>query len=194
MNASGVIEELGLTVERSTQLERITQNIMDKSSEGSGYGRISHVILSIVSRKDLSDLEKTICAYIFCSKTKFVDDDHGDGEEVPDMPRIIDTRDKSGTVRLDGKKNIINFDMGPIVGGPMIGGPIMGNTEKGEHIVGFSGRIITPPEVDPKELSYIIVSMLISLLGQLPKDDAKDFCKNMSITFMKMAMTGDMKL
>lgn len=194
MNALGMIEELGLTVERATQLERITQNIMDKFSEGSGYGRISHVILSIVSRKDLSDLEKTVCTYIFCSKTKFVDDDHGDGEEVPDMPRIVDTNDRHGTVRMDGKSNIIDFDMGSIIGESTIDGSIIGHSGKGNPIIGISGKIFAPPGVDPKDLSYVITTMLISLLGQLPKDDAKDFCRNMSMAFMKMAITGDMKL
>ena len=56
--------ELGLTEERGNELVRITRSIVEQITEN-GMGRTSCVLLSISSRKDLTDTEKVICSFIF---------------------------------------------------------------------------------------------------------------------------------
>lgn len=63
-NGNDMRAELGLTIERSNELMRITQSIVD-NHVANGTGRTSHVLLSISGRKDLSDTEKVICSFIF---------------------------------------------------------------------------------------------------------------------------------
>ncbi len=57
-------EELGISENRGSELIRITRSIEIREAK-EGLGRTSHVLLGISARKDLSDLEKIVCSFIF---------------------------------------------------------------------------------------------------------------------------------
>jgi len=122
-------EELGLTLERYNELARITQRIMDQSADSQGLGRTSHVLLSIAGRKDLNDVEKATCIFMFACR-------------------------------------VIN------VAG---------------HI---SGMVVVPQRVELPELVSVVMATLLSLVEQMPKSEAQDFCRFASVSLAKMAEGG----
>lgn len=154
-------EELGLTVERGKELLRITQSIMDQCLGDKERGRISHVLLHIAGRKDLNEVEKAVCIFIFACKTVQIptnmESSIQDMNERPtDMPRVMD------------------IDMGGFRG----------------HI---SGMVVAPQGVELEELTAVVMATLMSLIRQMPKNEAQDFCRCASISLAKMAFTRDMK-
>jgi len=157
-------EELGLTVERGDELMRITQSIMDQSSGNDGYGRTSHVLLGITGRKDLNDVEKVACAFLFACKTV-------------NAPMNI-----MGNSSVHNMKDMPHMDMPRIMDIDM--------SELQGHI---SGMVVAPQGVVLRELIAVVMATLMSLLGQMPKHEAQDFCRSASLSFAKMAFTGDMK-
>jgi len=158
-------EELGLTVDRGNELMRITQSIMDQSSGNDGYGRTSHVLLSIAGRKDLNDVEKVACAFLFSCKTV------NTPTKIMGNPSVHNMKDTS----LMDMPRIMDIDMSELQG----------------HT---SGMVVAPQGVDLSELIAVVMATLMSLLKQMPKHEAQDFCRSASLSFAKMAFTGDVKL
>ncbi len=64
---SDMRRELGLSDDRGLELMDILSSIENRDTKD-GKGRTSHVLLDISVRKDLSDLEKVVCAFIFSCK------------------------------------------------------------------------------------------------------------------------------
>jgi hypothetical protein len=155
---SSLVEELGLTMERATELEKITQTIMDNSTTDNGYGRTSHVLLSIVSRKDLSDAEKAVCTFIFSSRIN--DNPHDDMCECK---------------KYEDKPKFAGIDITDIR-------------------LGISGMVVASDKIEPIELIAVMMASVTSLLRKMPKTDAQNFCRHASLSFARMAMTGDIKL
>lgn len=155
---SDLRKELGLTIERANELMRITRSIMDQSNDGEGHGMTSHVLLGIAGRKDLTDVEKILCTFMFACKIAEEKNavDMKNIESIKNMPKIMD---------LD-----------------MVG--LCGN---------ISGMIVAPQGVDLPELVTVVMVTLISLVKQMSKSDAQSFCRYASVSFAKMALTGDMK-
>lgn len=140
-------EELGLTEERYRELLKITQSVIDKYTDNTGYGRTSHVLLSIAGRKDLTVVEKATCVFTFGSLLKNdIPDTHDCGMEITDM-------------------NILG-DYGNI-----------------------AGIMIAPCEADLSELIFVVMATLTSLVEQMPKREAQEFCRNASMAFARMAST-----
>lgn len=114
--------ELGLGSERSDELVNIVQSIMDQETPDGGYGRTSHVLLSIAGRKDLNDVEKAACVFLFCCKTL----------------------SKSGKLRLGGRSKVQRPPEICMSHMPM---PGMGKLKMNEFIdleAGSAGMMIAP--------------------------------------------------
>lgn len=160
-------EELGLTMERVKELEKITRTIVNNSTAENGYGRTSHVLLSIVSRKDLSDIEKIVCTFVFSNRIN--DNLHNDMrrcKEQEDMCRCEEQEDMPKFADI----NISDLESG------------------------ISGMIIAPDGVEPTMLIAIMMASVTSLLRKMPKTDAQNFCSHVSLSFARMAVTGDIRL
>jgi hypothetical protein len=167
-------KELGLANERSDELVNIVQNIMDQETPDGGYGRTSHVLLDIAGRKDLNDVEKAACVFLFCCKAL----------------------NKAGNLRSEGRSKVqrppeISMRHMPM---PM---PGMGELKAKEFIDiegGASGMMIAPEGIGPEDAIYPIMALLMSMLRQMPKSEAQEFCRHASLSFAKIAMTGEVKL
>lgn len=170
-----LMTELGLANERANELTDIVQNIMDKEAPDGKYGRTSHVLLTIAGRKDLNDVEKAVCVFIFSCKIlekgsesrKWIKgskhDDHMPHISIP-MPMRMPGSDKlkmQEFIDIEGRS---------------------------------SGMMIAPEGVGPEEMSGVIMALLVSILRQMPKNDVQEFCRNASLSFARIAMTGDVKL
>ena len=152
-------EELGLTVERGDELERITQSIMDQSTDNHGRGRTSHVLLHIASRKDLNDVEKVACVFIFTCKT-------------------ANMRTDTAKSHLDRDMKDMHLDM-----------PIIADVDIEGLLGGISGMMVASQGVELPELITVIMATLMSLIRQMPKREAKDFCRVASTSFAMMALS-----
>ena len=164
--------ELGLGSERSDELVNIVQSIMDQETPDGGYGRTSHVLLNIAGRKDLNDVEKAACVFLFCCKTL----------------------SKAGKLRLGGMSKVQRPPEICMSHMPMHG---MGELKAKEFIdleAGSAGMMIAPEGVGPEEAIGPLMGIIISMLRQMPKSEAQEFCRNASLSFAKIAMTGDVKL
>jgi hypothetical protein len=164
--------ELGLANERADELVNIVQSIMDQETPDGGYGRTSHVLLNIAGRKDLNDVEKVACVFLFCCKALH----------------------KEGSVRLGGKSKVLRPPEISMHRMPM---PGMGELKTKEFIDiegGASGMMIAPEGIGPEDAIYPIMALLMSMLRQMPKSDAQEFCRHASLSFAKIAMTGEVKL
>lgn len=155
-------KELGLTAERGDELERITQSIMDQSVDKYGHGISSNVLLSIASRKDLNDVEKVACVFIFACNTVY---------------RSVSV---AGRYMVQNREDI---DM-----------PKVSDIDIGGFRGHMSGMLVAPQEVELPELIAVVMATLISLVRQMPKREAKDFCMIASTSFAMMALDGDTKL
>jgi len=156
--------ELGITDERADELVDIVQGMMDREAPAGGYGRTSHILLEIAGRKDLNDVEKAACIFLFCCKT------------IEREPRV------SRPPEID----ISNMHMHG-----------MGKLKKSQFIDiegGSSGMMIAPEGVGPEEAIEPLMAIIISMLRQMPKNDAQEFCRYASLIFAKIAMTGEIKL
>ncbi len=164
--------ELGLASERSDELVNIVQSIMDQETPEGGYGRTSHILLNIAGRKDLNDVEKAACVFLFCCKALSKEGRliSGGRSKVPRPPEICMSRM------------------------PM---PGMGELKTKEFIDiegGASGMMIAPEGVGLEDAIGPLMAVLMSMLRQMPKSDAQEFCRHASLSFAKIAMTGDVKL
>lgn len=163
--------ELGLSSERANELVSVVQNIMDKEAPDGGNGRTSHVLLGIAGRKDLNDVEKVVCVFLFC----------------------CNALNKGGRLR-SGIRSKVNIPPEIYTRMPI---PGMGNLKTKEFIDiegGASGMMIAPEGVGPEDAIGPIMAILISMLRQMPKSDVQEFCRHASLSFAKIAMTGDIKL
>lgn len=73
----------------------------------------------------------------------------------------------------------------------------MGELKTKEFIdleAGSAGMMIAPEGIGPEDAIRPIMAILISMLRQMPKSDVQEFCRNASLSFAKIAMTGDIKL
>lgn len=143
-------EELGLTVERGDELMRIAQSIMDQCAGDQAYGRISHFLLCIAGRKDLNDVEKVACTFLFA--LEIIRNEH----------------------KMSGMPNITNIGLDPRVGMDCI--------------------VVASEKVNVSEMMAVMMATLVSLLRQIPNSDAREFCKKASLAFVRIAMTGDIRL
>ena len=172
-------EELGLTDKRANELINIVQTIMDQEAPDEGYGRTSHVLLGIAGRKDLTEVERVACTFFFSCKI-FVNKHKasrtarpsvcasGERERERELPRIL-PKMPPGMPNLKGEE-FIDIDGG------------------------IAGMIVAPEGIDKSELIAVLMTSLVSMLRNLPKKDAQDFCRHASISFARMVMTGDIKL
>jgi len=162
--------ELGLTEERANELVKIVQNIVSQDAPNGEYGRTSHILLNIAGRKDLSDVEKATCVFIFAHKI-FVD--------RPIFEPFIHTVSVSDTPpRMPCGMHM----------------PGIGELKAKEFIDiegGASGMMIAPEGVGPEDAVGPLMSVIMSMLRQMPKDDVRHFCRYASMSFAKIALTGD---
>lgn len=168
--------ELGLTDKRANELVDIVQGIMDQESPDGGYGRTSHVLLNIAGRKDLNDVEKAACVFLFCCKTL----------NREDMIR--------GSVSRKSKSSRPPEIHIPHMSMPF---PGMGDLKAKEFIDiegKASGMIIAPEGIELEDAIGPLMAILMSMLRQMPKSEAQEFCRNASLSFARIAMTGDVKL
>lgn len=165
--------ELGFTDKRANELVDIVQSMMDQeTSPGGGHGRTSHVLLDIAGRKDLNDVEKAACVFLFCCKTLSKED-----------------------IRMSGRKSKMSIP--PEIHMSPMHMPGMGKLKAKEFIdieAGAAGMMIGPEGIGPEDAIYPIMALLISMLRQMPKSGAQEFCRNASLSFARIAMTGDVKL
>lgn len=164
--------ELGLTSERADELLNIVQNIMDQVVLDDGYGRTSHVLLNIAGRKDLSDVEKVACVFLFCCKVLNKEESIISGGR-PTVPR------PSGVC------------MSPM------SIPRIGKLKAREFIDiegGASGMIIAPEGIELEDAIGPLMAILMSMLRQMPKSEAQEFCRRASLSFARIAVTGNIKL
>lgn len=155
-------KELGLSIERADELVRIVSTIMDKEAPDGGYGRTSHILLNIAGRKDLNDVEKVACVFLFSCRTM----DRNRSEQSRICP-------SHGTISL---------------------GPDIKMKEFIDIEGGLSGMVVAPEGVDFPEMTGVIMATLISMLRQMSKPEAQDFCRHASLVFAKMAISGDIRL
>lgn len=172
-------KELGFTDERSDELVNIVQSIMDQDTPEGGYGRTSHVLLNIAGRKDLNDVEKAACVFLFCCKIL---------EKGPESRKWI-----KGSKHDD---HIPHMSIPMHMPMPM---PMPGSDKlKMQEFIDIEGRssgmMIAPEGVGPEEMSGVIMALLVSILRQMPKNDVQEFCRNASLSFARIAMTGDVRL
>lgn len=169
--------ELGLTNERADELVNIIQSIMDQEVPDGGYGRTSHVLLKLAGRKDLNDVEKAVCIFIFCCKAmnkgrKYKGRElRSEGRSASIFPEIcITSMHGKGEEKGLKTKEFIDIERGT------------------------SGMIIAPEGVGPEDAIGPLMEILISMLRQMPKNEAQEFCRNASLSFARIAITGDIKL
>lgn len=164
--------ELGLSSERSNELVNIVQSIMDQETPDGGYGRTSHVLLNIAGRKDLNDAEKATCVFLFCCKAL----------------------NKKGMSILGG---IPKVSIPPEICMPRMHMSGMGKLNVKEFIdieEGSAGMVIAPEGMGPEDAIGPLMAIIISMLRQMPKSDAQEFSRNASLSFARIAMTGEIKL
>ena len=142
--------ELGLTEQRGDELIEIVHTTMDQSAQGDPYGRTSHVLLSIAGRKDLNDVEKVACTFLFA--LEIIRNEH----------------------KMSGMPNVTNIGLDPRVGMDCI--------------------VVASEKVNVSEMMAVMMATLMSLLRQIPNSDAREFCKKASLAFVRIAMTGDVRL
>ncbi len=173
-DAEDLREELGLTDERANDLVDIVQVLMNQEAPGGEYGRTSHVLLSIAGRKDLSDVEKAACTFIFSCKVL----------------------NKGGDL-IRGSERKTKRSRPPEIHMPHIPMPFMGDLKAKEFIDiegKASGMIIAPEGIELEDAIAPLVALLMSMLRQMPKSEAQEFCRHASLSFARIAMTGDIKL
>lgn len=158
-------KELGLSIERADELVRIVSTIMDKESPDGERGRTSHVLLNIVGRKDLNDVEKVACVFLFSCRTM--------GKNRPEQPRICPSH---GTISLGSL------------------GPDIKMKEFIDIEGGISGMVVAPEGIDPSEMAGVIMATLMSILRQMSKPEAQNFCIQAGLLFSKMGLSGDIRL
>ena len=167
--------ELGLTDKRANELVNIIQTIMDQETPDGGYGRTSHVLLNMAGRKDLTEVERVACTFLFACRML--------------IPKV--SKGSISSVYKPGERP--GIFPGMVSGMP----PGMPNL-KGEEFIdiegGIAGMIVAPEGIDKSELITVLMTSLVSMLKDLPKKDAENFCRHMSISFARMALTGDVKL
>lgn len=172
-DAEDLREELGFTDKRASELVGTVQSIMDQEVPEGDYGRTSHVLLSIAGRKDLNDVEKVACTFIFsCNILN------------KDIRRL----------GIKPKMSIPPEICIPPILMPM---PGMGDLKAKEFIDiegKASGMIIAPEGVELEDAIAPMMALLMSMLRQMPKSDAQEFCRHASLSFARIAMTGDIKL
>lgn len=164
--------ELGLTEERADELVNIVNSMIDQETPGGGYGRTSHVLLNIAGRKDLNDVEKAACIFIFC----------------------CNALSKGGKLRSE---RMSKASIPPEICVPHMSMPRMGKLKAKEFIDiegGAAGMIIAPEGVGPEDAIGPLMSIIVSMLRQMPRGDAQKFCRYASLSFAKIALTGDIKL
>jgi hypothetical protein len=185
-DAEDLREELGLTDKRANELVDIVQSIMDQAASGGEYGRTSHVLLDIAGRKDLNDVEKTACTFIFSCKVL-----NKDGIGIIGSERNRSERNRSERNTKRSRPPEIHIPSMPM---PF---PGMGNLKTKEFIDiegKASGMIIAPEGVELEDAIGPIMAILMSMLRQMPKSEAQEFCRHASLSFARIAMTGDVKL
>lgn len=164
--------DLGLTVERANELSRIIQAMLDQeSSNASRSGRTSHVLLNIAGRRDLTDVEKAVCVFIFSTKVNFSDYSVPMFDEtvMPDM-HIVDIGRMPKVTSGMKEREFIDIERG------------------------ITGMIVSPEGIDKYDMINVVMSTLVAVLGDVPKYKAMDICREMSISFARMALTGNIKL
>ncbi len=171
-NEEDLRTELGLTEERADELVNIVNSMISQEAPDGGYGRTSHVLLNIAGRKDLNDVEKAVCIFIFC----------------------CNALGKRGRLR-SGRRS--ETSMPPEICMPHMSMPGMGGLEAKEFIDiegGAAGMIIAPEGLGPEDTIGPLMSIIMSMLRQMPKGNAQEFCRHASLSFAKIALTGDVKL
>ncbi len=161
--------ELGISEERADELLNIIQSIMDREAPDDEYGRTSHILLDIAGRKDLNDVEKAACIFLFCCKAL------NEGRRIG--------RESKGSIPPE---IISRMSM-----------PEMGRLKTNEFIDlerGTAGMMIAPEGVGPEEAIGPLMIIIVSMLRQMPKGNVQEFCRYASLTFARIAMTGDIKL
>ncbi len=167
-------KELGLNDKRADELLRIVDTIMEQEvpeGEHGEHGRVSHILLNIAGRKDLNDVEKATCVFLFSS-------------------RIMRGKESGRRKRIPKPEICIPPHIAGMVGIPE-------NLKMKEFIDiegGGRGMIIAPEGVGPEETVFAVMHIIMTMLRQMPKSVAQEFCKNISLTFAKMAETGDIRL
>ncbi len=164
--------ELGLTKERADELVNIVNSMIDQEAPGGGYGRTSHVLLNIAGRKDLNDVEKAACIFIFC----------------------CNALSKEGKLRSE---RMSKASIPPEICAHHMSMPGIGELKAKEFIDiegKASGMMIAPEGVGPEDAVGPLMAILMSMLRQMPKSDAQKFCRYASLSFAKIALTGDVKL
>lgn len=181
----GLGDELGLTYDRIKELTMITRTIIDKYTNNEGYGRTSHVLLEIVGRKDLTDLEKVACTFVFTNKI---------AGEMVEKPTVNDLYNLDDILHIDEITESIDMlermtkDMSKKV--PRVIIPL-GATDFDfiDPQLGIAGKIITPQNADMSEMLTIIMAIMMSILGNVPKPIAKRFCETASKELAKIAIS-----
>lgn len=164
--------ELGLTEERADELVNIVNSMIGQEAPDGGYGRTSHVLLNIAVRKDLNDVEKAVCIFIFC----------------------CNALSKGRTLR-SGRRSKVSIP--PEICMPHMSIHGMGELKAKEFIDiegGAAGMMIAPEGVGPEDAIGPLMGIIMSMLRQMPKGDAQEFCRHASLSFAKIALTGDVKL
>lgn len=163
-------EELGLTTERANELVAMVNTMIRQSAPEGEYGRTSHILLSIAGRKDLSDVEKVACVFVFCCNT-LGGRRQSMPEGMPQMriePEIVMPGVHMHEIKLNAKEFI-------------------------DLEGGASGMLIAPEGLGPEDAIEPLMAVLMSMLRQMKKEDAKTFCRHASISFAKMALTGEIR-
>lgn len=163
--------ELGLTEERANELVNIVNSMIGQEAPDGGYGRTSHVLLNIAGRKDLNDVEKAVCIFVFC----------------------CNTLSKEGRLKSERRQKV---SRPPEICMPHMSMPGMGELKAKEFIdleAGAAGMMIAPEGVGPEDAVGPLMGILMSMLRQMPKDEARQFCRYASLSFAKMALTGDIR-
>jgi len=176
-DAENLKEELGFTGERANELVDIVQILMNQETPGGEYGRTSHVLLSIAGRKDLSDVEKVTCTFIFSCKVLNKGGDCIRGSERNTK------RSRPPEIHIPHMPNMAFPGMGELKAKEFI--DIEGKA---------SGMIIAPEGIELEDAIAPLMALLMSMLRQLPKAEAQEFCRHASLSFARIAMTGDVKL
>jgi hypothetical protein len=164
--------ELGISDDRADELVNIIEGIMDRESSEGGHGRTSHILLDIAGRKDLDDVEKAACIFIFCC-------------------RILEKEKKEGQPKIH-----IHPEIYPEIHMPHMHMG-MGNLKKQEFIdldARTSGMMIASEGIGPEDAIDPLMTIILSILKQMPKNNAQEFCRYAALTFANIAITGDIKL
>lgn len=164
--------ELGLTSKRTDELVNIVQSMMDQETPDNEYGRTSHVLLNIAGRKDLNEVEKVACVFLFCCKTLNRGENLRTGgmSKVPRPPEICMSHMPMPGMDKLKMKEFIDLEGGA------------------------SGMMIAPEGVGPEDAIGPLMTIIMSMLRQMPKSHAQEFCRHASVTFARIAITGEIKL